>query len=275
MPYDHDVLAELDEQIDALEGPTVEEVYDAVLPYEPGMVAASAVKRALAGGGGGVATGVATPDASGDDSDSITIRTGDSDSDDSGDITIITGDGDDGDGDVLIQGVVTVHKNGVQVIAPMTFFYDDGQLEVSDGGGGIGVLLNMVGVATINRGDPEAYPDIGGNYILIVKDPSTQLTWGVTPAGYEYFSNATAVGAPDDADIDAFQRRQWYDPTSGAPAFRFKQKDADGTVTEGKAASLSTDGTEFLGVEKPSVGTADGPNILAALVALGLVTDDT
>lgn len=53
MPYDHDVLAEMDEQIDALESPTVEEVYDTALPYEAGMVAASAVRRSLAGGGGG------------------------------------------------------------------------------------------------------------------------------------------------------------------------------------------------------------------------------
>lgn len=53
MPYDHDQIANLDAVIDGLTDPTTLEAWDATDAYDAGMVAASAVRRALAGGGGG------------------------------------------------------------------------------------------------------------------------------------------------------------------------------------------------------------------------------
>lgn len=52
MPFDHDQIANLDAVIDGLDTPTSLETWQATDPYDAGMVAASAVRRALAGGGG-------------------------------------------------------------------------------------------------------------------------------------------------------------------------------------------------------------------------------
>lgn len=53
MPYDHDQIANLDAVIDGLDSPTSLEMWVATDAYDSGMVAASAVRRALAGGGSG------------------------------------------------------------------------------------------------------------------------------------------------------------------------------------------------------------------------------
>lgn len=53
MPFDHDQIQNLDAVIDGLDTPTSLETWQATDPYDAGMVAASAVRRALAGGGGG------------------------------------------------------------------------------------------------------------------------------------------------------------------------------------------------------------------------------
>lgn len=53
MPFDHDQIDNLDTVIDGLDAPTTLETWDATDAYDAGMVAASAVRRALAGGGGG------------------------------------------------------------------------------------------------------------------------------------------------------------------------------------------------------------------------------
>lgn len=54
MPYDHDQVDNLDAVIDDLADPTTLETWQATDAYDSGIVAASAVRRALAGGGGGV-----------------------------------------------------------------------------------------------------------------------------------------------------------------------------------------------------------------------------
>lgn len=235
------------------------------------------------GGGGSVTTpdaagntlpiSIKTGDSSGGDGGDITIQGGEGGGGDGGSVIIDGGSGDDSDGSVVIQGEATFRVNGVEFTENVTVTYADGALTISDAGGGIGVGLTMVGIAQIHRGDPMSYPDTGGNYILFVDDPSTGLTWGVTPAGYEYFDNPNGVGAPADGDLNAHQRRQWYDPTTGAPAFRFKQKDAAGTVTAGKSASLATDGTAFTGVSKANVPQTipTVQDVIDALVILGLV----
>lgn len=53
MPYDHDQISDLDAVIDGLDSPTTLEAWVVTDAYDSGMVAASAVRRALAGGGGG------------------------------------------------------------------------------------------------------------------------------------------------------------------------------------------------------------------------------
>lgn len=211
----------------------------------------------------GAASSVATPDVSSGDSDPVTIKSGDAtaaaatagdvtikggdaegDNGDAGNVLIDGGDGDDADGDVVIQGgILTVRKSGAVFSAGFDVEYDDGSIEAEDGGGGIGARQTIVGLLIVNRSaDPDAYPDIGGNYILLVQDPNTGHAWGVTPAGYEYFDNPTGLGAPDDDDLNDHQRRQWYDATAGAPAFRFKQKDNAGTVTVGHSVGITDDG---------------------------------
>lgn len=96
--------------------------------------------------------------------------------------------------------------------------------------------------------------------------------WGLLGNGAEYLF---AVPTPSDDSVQTSQRIQWYDATAGAPKLRLKEKDSDGTLVERISAVLTSDGTAFAGVTKPSVGTADAASILAALVTLGLVTDDT
>ncbi len=57
MPYDHDQIDNLDAVLDDLDSPTTLETYQATDGFDPGMVAASAAKRAIEGGGGGGSTG--------------------------------------------------------------------------------------------------------------------------------------------------------------------------------------------------------------------------
>lgn len=99
MPFDRDALENLETTLDDLSDPTPEETYDALLPYEPPMVASAAARRALAGGGGG--GGGSTPSladvlAEGNDGDAAGLQnTGD----------IVTGGGmiDTGDGVVHVN----------------------------------------------------------------------------------------------------------------------------------------------------------------------------
>lgn len=265
MPYDHDVLAELDEQLDALESPTVEEVYDAALPYEAGMVAASAVRRALAGGGGGGAqVFVQDTDPGAVGAGAIWVN------------TTSPGFIPDGVRPALVRNAT-----------------DDGWLEQGlvhfDGDGNLRSFVTLSdGAAVIEKlnadGDPmsmlilrDDVVYLSGNGVPIWLDGSAGggTAWGISATGLERFGPGSEPADDETGFHSGFGRVHYYDNTSGAPALRFKQADADGTITTGKSASMTDDGTSFKGVAKPSVAAATAPAILAALVTLGLVTDDS
>lgn len=100
--------------------------------------------------------------------------------------------------------------------------------------------------------------------------------WGLSsPSGSEKFEGITE---PDDSEVTPTQSTAgkiiWLDVADGNSRFKVTT-DSGGTVTPGMIAGLVEDGTSFLNVTKPSVAAATGPAILAALVALGLVIDDT
>lgn len=340
MPYDHDVLAELDEQIDALESPTVEEVYDAVLPYEAGMVAASAVRRVLDGGGSFPPDGwVVNTDG---DGQVRLVSTADTP------LAIVNGNQS---ATTLMQSsdvkisftAVASGLPGEAISVVLQANSDDEDLSVAVDENAITVVLEAVSgsitstaqdVADLVNGDPDASvlvsaevvndgtftgqvsqqflalpvaftvssagDVVAGNLTLLVgttqivlggDGPSMLIAgptsdndlfragmddggaWGITKDGLEYFQAFDA--GVDDGDVSDSERVQWFDDTSGAPSIRFKERDVDGTLHSGRSAALSDDGDAFLGVTKPVVEAATATAILAALVTLGLVTDDS
>lgn len=98
------------------------------------------------------------------------------------------------------------------------------------------------------------------------------LAWGLLGNGGEYLF---AIDEPSDDTVQTSQRVQWFEDTSGAPKLRIKEKDSDGTLVERISAVLTSDGTAFAGLVKPSVSVDDLASLRAALVTLGLITDDT
>lgn len=91
--------------------------------------------------------------------------------------------------------------------------------------------------------------DLTGVYLnsdgsVYLKDPGANITWGGRPGGdgipREFFQATTAAA---DGDLLPSRRIQWFDDTSGAPAFRFKEMDVDGTLYTGKTLSQLADGT--------------------------------
>lgn len=101
----------------------------------------------------------------------------------------------------------------------------------------------------------------------------SDLTWGARPQSdgvpREFFRN---TAAPDDGDVVAGERIQWYEATSGAVKFGIKQRDSDGTLFERIAASYTADGTAFVGIEQQTLdpATVSAEDIANALIALGL-----
>lgn len=94
--------------------------------------------------------------------------------------------------------------------------------------------------------------------------------WGLTKNGLEYFQVFDA--GVDDGDVSNSQRVQWFDDTSGSPAIHFKERDVDGNLHSGRAASYNDSGDAFVGIAQQTLGaTPTGAQIRAALVALGLV----
>lgn len=64
--------------------------------------------------------------------------------------------------------------------------------------------------------------------------------WGIKATGHEAI-NATP-GVPNDAIVKTSERVQYYDDTNAAPAMRYKQKTADGTLHAG--ISLASEGSQ-------------------------------
>lgn len=172
-------------------------------------------------------------------------------------------------------------------------YYVDGAAKsfvtVGDGGVVAELLVGEPGVGLALTAD-EAVLRHGGTYFWIqpginlayihledgvrfwFNNPLNADTWGISdPSGAEMFGS---IPEPDDSEFADFSslRLQWFDNTTGSPALRFKQKDAGGTITTGKSAGLTDDGTSFKGVTKPNLPTSPtATQIAAVLSGLGLV----
>lgn len=96
--------------------------------------------------------------------------------------------------------------------------------------------------------------------------------WGTKLDGQEFLLARPAI---DDDDVANGEHVQWFDDTVDAAGIRFKHRDSDGTLVTGKSAAMEDDGSAFKGVNKPTITDANAIQLLAALVTLGLVIDDT
>lgn len=110
--------------------------------------------------------------------------------------------------------------------------------------------------------------------VQVYKPNGSSGEWGITKDGAEYKINSGFSG-PADGDVAASQIVEWFDDTENAIASRFKARDSASNLFSGKVATMISDGSSFSGVDKPSVDDATFPALLAALVTLGLVIDDT
>jgi hypothetical protein len=167
---------------------------------------------------------------------------------------------------------------------PLSVSFIDPDLVVTlatDGGSVITSLLSEVAQAVADDvGAADAMTmEVGGDGLAeeLAQTPlaggvDAQVTWGTKHDGSEFLNS---VGEPDDSDVETSQRVQWFDDATGAAKLRIKQRDDMGTLTERISAALTSDATAFAGVEKVSITVGDAAEILAALVTLGLVTDDT
>lgn len=153
-------------------------------------------------------------------------------------------------------------------------YYVDGEVKsfvtVGDGGVVAELLFGEPGVGLALTED-EAVIRHGGTYLWIqpginlayihledgvrfwFNNPLNADTWGISdPSGSEMFA---PIPAPDDSELADFPalRLQWFDATAGAAVSRYKQKDADGTITTGRSVGLSDSGVMKL----PGLPTSD------------------
>lgn len=267
--------------LDGLESPSVTEVADAMVEFDAGDVAVAAAHKALEVGlDASVFQQDTDPGAVG--AGSLWVNTSDISNlglESPVSPVFVRNAANDGwleqgfvhrDEDGNIRAYVAVSDSGVNL-----------QALDAEGNERAGLSVGSENVTVLRYGNAYIQFDEHGAYILtfglpiwLVASPDNIQAWGISaPSGAERFF---AIGTPDDSEVANDNLRvHWYDGTAGAPALRFKQTDADGTITSGKSAGLSDDGTEFKGVAKPSIETPSAAAIIAALVTLGLVVDDT
>lgn len=175
-----------------------------------------------------------------------------------GQLTITPGEVDDGPPALTLVGFPVMVKDGSgnkqsQLGGDLTFW--------DAGGVTVRAYLNRKGEFWVGKSNGEPMWGSTGNNGDFPDD-----------GPFEFFKGSSE---PDNSFVSSETRIHWYDDTTDAPALRFKQKDAFGTLTEGKAAGLAADGTAFLGVSKPHLPAGpSADDISAALVALALVIQD-
>lgn len=144
----------------------------------------------------------------------------------------------------------TVASDGTVSAGGIAITFGNTQLLL--GTGGVAISISGTSDADLFR----AGPDDGG-------------AWGLTKHGLEYFQAFDA--GIDDGDVGDGERMQWFDDTSGDPAFRFKERDVDGTLHSGRAAAYDDAGDAFIGLTKPLLAASPtAAQISTVLAGLGL-----
>lgn len=227
MPFDHDVLANVEATLDALSSPTPEQAYDALLQYDAPMVAAAAARRALAtSGGGGSQTFAEVLTAGGDP------------------------EGNPVTGPLLIDGTslpdAAIHPTEINLSAAGNVLLAEAQAGLTATPGHLG---------SIKMTDPSSPGETTWgygrmSYILSSFDPPAgQAVFKIAHGSGAYTGDLILFGtmrvtassapviavhsAPADGELAAGECAMWFDQTNDSAKVMFKAKQADGAVKTG------------------------------------------
>jgi len=195
------------------------------------LVASDGSETQLPGGGGGLPDWVTA--TSGDSGNQFTID---------GNLNVV------GDGNGIATPNISVAGSGLAV----------GPIDEDSG-----ALVGVNGVFTVQGLDTSDQA-----YMMLATVSGTDV-WGLKPLGQEY--TAVGLGAPDDDVVNASERVQWYEDTSGSPKQRIKERDVDGTLYNRISAVLTEDATAFAGIAQPLLSASPTvAQISTVLSGLGL-----
>jgi len=251
MPYDHDQIANLDAAIDGLDSPTTLETWQATDPYDAGMVAASAVRRALAGGvdGGAAITDEIMEFVGGALPPTFPITAIHEGADPDIDPGIVTVTGDCSSyfpAEIISLGIVSLAIEGSTgndssyTVASSVYNSGTNKTTITLNGG-------VFSDATADGNVQPAYTQIG--QVVLLPQSSVEWVLFVVDEAFDFdfdMSNGPYVWVGDIDDGEAFSGGDTaIVDNSGVYQWPTKTLDANGTIVSGSASGLKyyPDGT--------------------------------